>query len=408
MMKKRTAALYGAGNKSLAAEDILRRHAPDVAVAYLVENRDFSKLGRTLSPLSGGPPLRVISLSALKRLYDAGECDAVLVPGAYHLFDLREIRDNLRKAGIAAKDVFLIPFNRLRAEAEWAAPGLVSLPPFDEAVFLHQLDIHVVDHCNLSCKACAHFSNCVDEPVEYDAALLRKSLEHLQKLVPDVHGISLLGGEPLLHPRLDEILVSSREYFPCASINIVTNGILLERMSPSLLDRLRALRVQIQVSLYPPLQENAGRIAAFLRNFGGDFSIVKIDAFERRLAPRPAFDAQSQFAKCGHVMCLRGSRIGYCVIALFTDYYNRRFAGSGAPPLPEDSGVDVFAHQSGKSLLEALQRPLALCARCVSRDAGGLFREEWEQVGANPRPDDWFISFPFAEAGLIASAKEER
>jgi hypothetical protein len=345
--------------------------------------------------LCGDTTLRVISLATLKKLYAAGECNMVIVPNAYHLFDMREIRQNLREIGIADQDVFIVPYNRLQARMEETGPGLEPLLLADEADFIFETDVHVVDHCNLQCKACAHFSNCVDEPVIYDARLLHNSLKHLSELVPNVHLISLLGGEPLLHPKLDEIIVSTREFFPYARIRVLTNGILLERISPSLLELMRSRRIGIVVSLYPPLYNQIDRISAMLKNWGGEFRIIKTDDFERRLNPFPIFDPQQQFAKCGHDMCLRGSRLGYCVIALFTDYYNKHFAAQGVPPLPEDSGVDIFAHTSGKSLLEALNQPLELCSRCISCNAGTMFFEKWENK-PQPEPDDWLVSPPFA------------
>jgi len=391
-MSKIVAALYGAGNKSLQAENILRLHAPDIHIPYLVENKDFSKLGREITALSGDASLLVISLSGLKKFYANGECSMVIVPNAYHLFDLREIREILKNAGIAAKDVYAVPYNRLYAPAEHTGPGLEALLPNDEAVFIHKLDIHIVDHCNLRCKACAHFSNCVEETVVYDAAFLRESLEHLRRLIPNIHNISLLGGEPLLHTDLDEIILTARESYPYAHINLATNGILLERLSPLSLSLMRDKKIVITVSMTPSLYPKIDTIAAFLKDWGGRYDIIKRDRFERRLTRDRVFDAQSQFAKCGHIMCLRGSRIGYCVIALFTDYYNRRFAGSGAPPLPEDQGVDIFAHQNGASLLKALQCPLELCAQCVSIDTGDRFFEKWEPSGISPNVDDWFIN----------------
>jgi hypothetical protein len=88
--------------------------------------------------------------------------------------------------------------------------------------------------------------------------------------------------------------------------------------------------------------------------------------------------------------------LGWCVFALFADYYNAYF---GEKLLPEDKGVDIFAHESGASLMAALRKPLDLCALCVSRDTGGMFCEEWRTASVNggPRPEDWLIKFPFEE-----------
>jgi hypothetical protein len=287
--------------------------------------------------------------------------------------------------GIAAGDKYIVPFNMLSANA----PAI----PFDEYVFFESLDVHVTDNCNLNCASCSHFSPCVRGEVHHPAEGIRNSLEHLAKIVPEIKGLWLLGGEPLLHPELDKIASITRNAYPNASIAVITNGILVTRMPPELIRALRENDVLVNVSLYPALRGKAESLAVFLRRQKLAWRMNAYDHFERKLTPKPVFDKGRQFAKCGHCSALRGSRVGWCVIALFADYYNAYF---GEKLLPEDRGVDIFAHESGASLMAALQKPLDLCARCVSRDSGRMFCEEWRTAMANggPQPEDWLIKFP--------------
>ncbi|MDR2391226.1 MAG: radical SAM protein, partial [Planctomycetota bacterium] len=297
--------------------------------------------------------------------------------------------------GIGRSDVFAMPYNRLAAPLE-AENGIQPLlVPLDGLEQIWSLDIHVADHCNLRCKACGHFSCLADGEVFHDAETVEKSLERLADLVPNICNLHILGGEPLLHPELPEIVAVARRQYPLANMTMATNGILLTRMSLRLRSSLKNNQVKVIVSLYPPLFERVDELAAWLGSEGLPFRINRIDSFERRILPRPIFDKRRMFAKCGHKMCLRGSRVGYCVMALFTDYYNRRF---GPGRLPEDPGVDVFAHAGGKSFLAALNRPLELCRQCVACDAGKQYFRDWAPAGKNPRPEDWFIDFPLDAA----------
>jgi len=390
---KKLAAVYGAGQKSKIAENVLRHHMPDIEIAYVVENKDFSKLGNTIS-YRKGHTAQVVSTVTLEELYSSGQCRMVIVPAAYHLFDLREIRALLSRSGILASDIYAMPYNRLMAPLDNTGPGLETLVLFDELVQIMHLDIHIVDHCNITCKSCAHFSCLVDRDVTYSADSIKKSLAHLQSIIPNITSFSLLGGEPLLHPDLDKIIKSAREYFPYASIGINTNAILLQQISPAVLSAIKEDNVTVVATLYPPVFKQVDSIKAFLEQHDIAHQIFRGDRFERRLVPDPLFDKGIMFKKCGHDMCLRGTNIGYCVIALFTDYYNEVFTQS---KLPEDKGINIFEQKDGKSLLAALNTPLDLCSHCVSRDTGDQHWFEWKMAGKNVNADDWFINFPFSK-----------
>lgn len=388
-----TIALYGAGQKSILAEQRLRMYAPHLQAKYLIENKQFAKLGAVVPALGAeGDGLQVISLATLKKLYDSGQCQKVLIPCAYHLFDLREARQNLQKLGVRSKDILAMPYNRLAAPLEVAFSEVDTCLPYDDLNMIYHLDVHVVDHCNLKCKACAHFSSLVEEEVIYPVNTIMQSIMRLSSMVPNISSISLLGGEPLLHPDLPAIIASTRNAYPYAAITLVTNGILLPQASSLLVESCKQHNITLIVSLYPPMQEEVDNIVQWLNKSGINWEMIRIDAFERRFTPQIHCHGLENFHKCGHIMCLRGARLGYCVTALFADYYNKRF---GAHALPEDAGMDIFSVQSGNELLAGLQRPLELCRQCVSCDAGEQYWKPWEPAGMHSGAKDWFIAPAF-------------
>lgn len=386
---KQAMALYGAGQKSLQAEARLRHHCPEIDVRWLVENRDFSKLGQSVPRLDGeGQPLEVISLAGLRRLHEDRACDSILIPCGYHLFDLREARLFSEQAGFDPKDILAMPPNCLFAplEQSWQ-PQEVALP-FDDLNMIYSLDVHIVDHCNCNCRACAHFAPCVTGDVTYAADEVTRSLQRLADLVPNVVNLWILGGEPLLHPELATIVRNARQYFPWTNIGVVTNGILLPQLPTATAAVMRENNVSMIVSLYPPLHDRVDCIVNILHKHELRWSITRCDRFEKRIYNKKIAPREHGFVKCGHNMCLRGSRVGYCVMALFTDYFNARFGNL----LPEDKGVDIFAVHDGHELLTALHRPLQLCSQCTSCDAGQRYTVPWLPAGTNPDPSDWYIS----------------
>lgn len=92
---------------------------------------------------------------------------------------------------------------------------------------LKALIVNICDHCNLNCRGCDHFSPIADARF-LDPKNIKKDLSQMRKILnEDVELVSVMGGEPLLHPQLDEILDAAREVFPHTDIWLSTNGILL-------------------------------------------------------------------------------------------------------------------------------------------------------------------------------------
>lgn len=103
----------------------------------------------------------------------------------------------------------------------------------------HPIMAHIIPirRCNLSCTYCNEYDN-YSKPVDLEIMLHR--LETLGRLKTGV--ITLSGGEPLLHPELDDIIRGIRRYATLAGL--ITNGYLLtaeriERLNEAGLDYLQ-------------------------------------------------------------------------------------------------------------------------------------------------------------------------
>lgn len=112
-------------------------------------------------------------------------------------------------------------------------------------------DVQVTEHCNLNCKGCASLCPIAEE--EYlDILDYEKDMIQLSKLSNgEVHHINVLGGEPLLHPQINDFLELTRKYFPIGIIHLVTNGILLRKMDDAFWETCKKNDITIAVSKYP-------------------------------------------------------------------------------------------------------------------------------------------------------------
>src|ERR1700722_2740755 len=100
----------------------------------------------------------------------------------------------------------------------------------DGVIQAPQLELNVVEHCNLSCRSCSHLS-----PVMPKRRIETGSLEHdLTVLGRYYHAtwLKLVGGEPLLHPNVADLADEIRRSGVADGIYLTTNGVLLPRMGP--------------------------------------------------------------------------------------------------------------------------------------------------------------------------------
>ena len=112
-------------------------------------------------------------------------------------------------------------------------------------VSLATLEYSIVQHCNLSCCGCDHGSPMLPRhfvSVDEFRGALRAARDTLQ-----VGVLLLLGGEPLLHPELEQLIDCARTSGVAGGVGLVTNGVLLHALSP----RVWAMLTRLDLSLYP-------------------------------------------------------------------------------------------------------------------------------------------------------------
>lgn len=105
------------------------------------------------------------------------------------------------------------------------------------------LEINVVDHCNLDCVGCSHYAPFMARWFE-NPDRLACALSELWKFYRTPL-VKLLGGEPLLHPNINDIIAVVKK-LTTARLRLVTNGKLLKRRY------YRLLGIdEIHISSYP-------------------------------------------------------------------------------------------------------------------------------------------------------------
>ena len=255
---------------------------------------------------------------------------------------------------------------------------------------LPYLELHLADQCNLNCRGCSHYSP-IASPWYADPAQHEKDLRQLRRYFRKVVRIRLMGGEPLLHPVVEQFLPSTRRIWPTASIHLVTNGLLLRRMPPSFWRTCRENQIIIDWTVYPPLADQYESICNFVSSRGVAIQANRVTEFSRFLNPEGDSDPAQAFKACrSQYFCpfLREGKLYICWNPALAHHAN---AGLGTR-IPADGFVDLYAPgMTGRRILAVLQTPARVCRFCSTtfpqfewaRSRGEL--EEWD---ARRHPQD--------------------
>ncbi len=116
-------------------------------------------------------------------------------------------------------------------------------------------EISLADHCNMACQMCDHFSQ-LSEPWFADVEQFKSDICRMGEIFDhEIGAITLLGGEPTLHPDLIELIQITREQFPVGELILLTNGVLLTKLENSpqgnLWEALKKNDVHVTVTVYP-------------------------------------------------------------------------------------------------------------------------------------------------------------
>lgn len=243
--------------------------------------------------------------------------------------------------------------------------------------------LNILDHCNLRCKGCDHFSAIAEERlVSLDD--IKKDLAQISKILNgNVKCISVMGGEPLLHPQLKEILIQARSFFPKTTIRLVTNGILLLRQQEDFWRICRENNIIIIHTKYPiHLDYKAIKKAAATHGvqyrYNGWTGVFAKTSFKMSLDIKGTQDPGKSFIKCFHAntypLMMEG-KFYPCTVAPNIRHFNKRFGTNMA--LEEGDYIDIYRVNNATELFNFLSCPKPFCRYCDVKNRS--YGHKWER-----------------------------
>lgn len=222
-----------------------------------------------------------------------------------------------------------------------------------------RIGVVAVKHCNLTCRACNHLAP-LFPPSFVDPGELGRQLRILSRYI-HFDQISIQGGEPLLHPGIDDLIAVARTSGIADQVTVLTNGTLLHTMSQDFWVRLDSVRL----SLYPGARVSPIPVEWAHKVLGSEFK-----DFQEAFSVRKNSDAE--LVRRIHGSCYLHSRCHSIMDGYFYRCIVSAFIPEGAKASWEWARTvdglfveDVVGFQEALEAYVSSKSPLKACDYCV-------------------------------------------
>lgn len=257
---------------------------------------------------------------------------------------------------------------------------------------IERIQFNIVKHCNLNCRGCTTFSGLKEKEVQ-DVKPYIKDLLRLRELF-DITNIDLFGGEPLLHPEIEKLMIITRRIFPKSNIHILTNGILLNTMDKNFWNTVRENKIIVNVSLYPILPDREtikkkySQIRRKLRAENVQYNISVYKKFIKRLLADKHSEPEKSLEDCrkmNYCVNFHDGKLYHCVFTANLHVLNNRFSVN----IPY-SGIDIYdTNVTGEEIIKLLNEPSSTCNYCHKK----CFLYDWKNLKKGEvSSDDYILS----------------
>jgi sulfatase maturation enzyme AslB (radical SAM superfamily) len=237
----------------------------------------------------------------------------------------------------------------------------------DKQTMIHResLDVGITHTCNNKCANCSHAAPFAPE-YWIDIERLKEQLDTLKPIL-SVDMLHILGGEPLLHKKLPEIIKICADSKIGKEVVVITNGRLLYKMGD---DFWKAISGNyIRISRYANL--DIEKVALFLlekqRSYSFGWIHHNFPWFYKQLRNNPP---EESFAKCiwkNKCLTVHEGRLYRCAQSAF-------WPGRYMPQVQEGIPLEGITEEKLMGLLD--NNPIETCKYCDASDK----TEPWHEV----------------------------
>jgi cyclic pyranopterin phosphate synthase len=241
-------------------------------------------------------------------------------------------------------------------------------------VQLPHVDVMVCTSCELRCVGCTNFIGVLPMQV-WDYDLVVQDIENAAKAM-HAEVACILGGEPLGHPRLVDLIRATKRSGLGDRVRVLTNGIRLHKMKPEFWVELEDLKISIYPGETPQSNIDLAVRMQAEHGFALEYKHVEADPFRAVLTPARRSDesAQATYDGCWYRTFTRKIEQGHFYRCCTSPQISQTVLG-----LPPDHDGIPLNGLTGERLQEFLDRPTFMesCTRCHG-NMGPVLRE-WRE-----------------------------
>lgn len=201
-----------------------------------------------------------------------------------------------------------------------------------------QLEFHVTNTCQLSCRNCQHYTNYnLGGNVKFEDG--KRDLEAwAARLYPE--RVKLMGGEPFLNPELWKYVRLVAEIWPASSRIITTNALLAHRQPKELPQAIRDTGTVIIVSDHskrPDYREKLAEAISVIVDWGVEFTVDRVNpnwyanyhGQGENIAPFADGNPRESWEKCACPDCVQieDGKLWKCPVVAYWPRYRKMFPG---------------------------------------------------------------------------------
>lgn len=247
------------------------------------------------------------------------------------------------------------------------------------------IEFWATGHCNLGCKGCSSCSPIAQEWF-LDVESIERDLSRLNELDIKIDNITILGGEPLLHPDLVSIMEAVKKVYPESRLGIITNGLLLLQMPETFWNACVNYDVKFSVTCFPVMSKDVKQnIKMIFCDKKLEYRLTDKKWFNKILVKNNQEDLASIIRSCGcnKAYNLKGGEVSRCTVPMAVPLLNQCFNAG----MIEGGRLDIYSVQSGKEIIDFLETPNESCRNCSAHP----IKVEWEKSDNPPKLSDWII-----------------
>jgi len=239
-----------------------------------------------------------------------------------------------------------------------------------------RFSVHLAEHCNLNCAGCEHFSPLAEAKLK-NIDIIKNDFSRLSKITDGIiEELNLHGGEPLLNQQINDFLLISRKYFPESRINIMTNGILLDKQTDIFWQICYESNINIIITCYPIqinsnlIMEKAERFKVKIIYLGDpankkpEWRKLKIDLNGKQ---NPILSNNLCYAS-NFCFQLVDGKLYKCWRIAYIKYFNNAFK-KDLKVIKNDGYIDIYKARNAIEILNKLKKPAIFCRYCNIKES---------------------------------------